>query len=40
MLPEDLPRAAELEARQMGLSLGELICRRLSPALKKHLYGS
>lgn len=35
MLPEDLRRAAEREARQMGLSLGELIRRRLSPALKK-----
>lgn len=35
MLPEDLRRAAEREARQMGLSLGELIRRRLRPALKK-----
>lgn len=37
MLPEDLRRAAEREARQMGLSLGELIRRRLSSALKKQV---
>lgn len=35
LLPEDLHRAAEEEAREMGLSLGELIRRRLSPALQK-----
>jgi hypothetical protein len=35
LLPEELHRAAEQEARRMGLSLGELIRRRLRPALKK-----
>jgi hypothetical protein len=35
LLPEDLHRAAEQEAREMGLSLGELIRRRLSPALNR-----
>jgi hypothetical protein len=35
LLPEDLRRAAEREARELGLSLGELIRRRLSPSLEK-----
>lgn len=34
LLPEDLHRAAEQEARRMGLSLAELIRRRLRPALR------
>lgn len=34
MLPEDLHRAAEDEARRMGLSLGELIRQRLRPVLE------
>lgn len=34
LLPEDLHRAAEREARRRGLSLGELIRRRLRPALQ------
>jgi hypothetical protein len=35
LLTEELHRAAEQEAREMGLSLSELIRRRLSPALQK-----
>ena len=35
LLPDDLHRAAEREAREMGLSLGELIRRRLAPSLQK-----
>jgi hypothetical protein len=34
LLPEDLRRAAELEAKRAGLSLGELIRQRLRPALE------
>ena len=34
MLPEDLRRAAEREAKHAGLSLGELIRQRLRPALE------
>ncbi len=33
LLPEDLHRAAEDEARRIGLSLGELIRQRLRPVL-------
>jgi len=33
LLPEDLRRAAILEARSQGLSLGELIRRRLQPVV-------
>lgn len=33
LLPEDLHRAAEDEARRMGLSLGELIRQSLRPVL-------
>ena len=35
LLPDDLHRAAEREARETGLSLGELIRRRLAPSLQK-----
>lgn len=35
LLPPELRQAAEREAREMGVSLGELIRRRLRPALKK-----
>lgn len=35
LLPEDLHRAAEREAREMGLSLGGLIRQRLRLALEK-----
>jgi hypothetical protein len=34
LLPEDLRRAAEREAKRAGLSLGELIRQRLRPALE------
>lgn len=34
LLPEDLHRAAEDEARKQGLSLGELIRQRLRPVLE------
>jgi len=35
LLPADLHRAAEREARELGLSLGELIRRRLAPSMQK-----
>jgi hypothetical protein len=35
LLPADLHRAAEREARELGLSLGELIRRRLAPSMRK-----
>jgi hypothetical protein len=35
LLPDDLRRAAEAEARLAGISLGELIRRRLRPSLRR-----